>query len=87
VWAFLGTHGTVTMDFPSRVYLCIADVIAQIPTPGITEREVLDTGYADLVRKAEMISDPDWRRSFLEDELSNRALVARWKSLNLAALD
>jgi hypothetical protein len=32
-----------------------------------------------------MISDSEWRRSFLEDELSNRALAARWKSLNLAA--
>jgi tetratricopeptide (TPR) repeat protein len=87
VWAFLDAHGTVTMDYPSRVYLCIADVVAQVASPEITEREVLDAGYAELLQKAEMIDDPAWRRSFLEDELSNRALAARWKSLNLAAPD
>jgi hypothetical protein len=27
-----------------------------------------------------MIDDPKWRRSFLEDELSNQALAARWES-------
>ena len=85
VWAFIDLHSTVLMDFPSRVYLCIADVVAQAPTPEITEREVLDAGYAKLVQKAEMIDDPEWRRSFLEDELSNRDLVIRWKSFNAAA--
>jgi hypothetical protein len=51
--------------------------------PEITEREVLAAGYAELVQKAAMIDDPAWRQSFLEDELSNRALVVRWKCLNL----
>ena len=64
------------MDFPSRVYLCVAAVVVQVPTPEITEGEVLYAGYAELMQWAEMIDDPDWRRSFLEDELSNRALVS-----------
>jgi tetratricopeptide (TPR) repeat protein len=87
VWSFARAYGTAMMDYPSRVYLCIADVVAQVAMPGVTEREVLDAGYAELARKAEMISDPEWRRSFLEDERSNRALAARWTSLNLAAPD
>jgi len=84
VWAFVRGNGTASIDFPSRIYLCIADVVAQVAMPGVTEREVLDAGYANLVQKADLISDPEWRRSFLEDELSNRALAIRWKSLNRA---
>jgi len=79
VWAYLNARGTVTIDFPGRVYVCLADVFAQIPTPGITEREVLEAGHAELMRLADMISVPEWRRSFLEDELSNRALISRWE--------
>jgi tetratricopeptide (TPR) repeat protein len=80
VWTFMRAHGTATIDFPSRVYLCIADVVARVPTPDITEHEVLEAGYAELMQTAEMIEDSARRRSFLEDELSNRALVARWKN-------
>jgi hypothetical protein len=71
---------SVAMDFPSQVYLCVADVVAQIPTPEITEHEVLEAGYAVLMQTAEMIEDSAWRRAFFEDELSNRALITRWKN-------
>jgi hypothetical protein len=49
--------------------LCIADVITQVPTPDITEHEVLEAGYAELMQTAEMIEDSAWRLAFLEDEL------------------
>jgi hypothetical protein len=75
------------MDFPSRVYLCVAAMVAQVPTPEITEGEVLNAGYAELMQRAEMIDNPEWRRAFLEDELSNRVLVTRWKCLKLTESD
>ncbi len=50
-------------------------------SPEITEHEVLDAGYDELMRLAEMIGDPEWKRSFLEDERSNRALIARFALL------
>jgi hypothetical protein len=81
VWVFINAHGTMTIDFPARVYLCIADVVAQVPTPGVSERDVLDAGYAELRQRAEMINDPEWRRSFIEDEVSNKALIARWQRI------
>jgi DNA-binding SARP family transcriptional activator/tetratricopeptide (TPR) repeat protein len=72
-------HGTLMIDFPSRVYVCIAEVAAAVETPGITRHEAIQAGYAELMRRAEMIEDPVWRRSFLENELSNRKLLAAWE--------
>jgi tetratricopeptide (TPR) repeat protein len=79
-WEYTRTHGHVMIDFPSRVYLCVADVVARIPDPWISEAEALEAGYRELTRTAETIEDPEWRRSFLEDEVSNLALLARWNS-------
>jgi DNA-binding SARP family transcriptional activator/tetratricopeptide (TPR) repeat protein len=80
VWAHLRANGTSTIDFPSRVYVCLADVVSQVETPGISAHEVIEAGYRELMRRADLIRDPEWRRSFLENELSNRALLARWRS-------
>jgi hypothetical protein len=82
VWAYLRDVGIVMIDFPSRVYVCLADVMAAVETPELTLRDVLKAGYDDLMRSAERIEDPDWRRSFMEEELSNRTLLARWKAYN-----
>jgi hypothetical protein len=68
------------MDFSSRGCLCLVAVMAQVPTPEITERDVLAAGYAEFMQRADMIDNPAWRRAFFEDELSNRVLVARWKN-------
>jgi ATP/maltotriose-dependent transcriptional regulator MalT len=81
VWAYVREHGTVGMDFPSRVYVCLADVFSEIAAPDVTVREVLETGYGDLIQRAEKISDPDWRRSFLENVIENRTIVARWEKI------
>jgi hypothetical protein len=34
--------------------------------------------YQLLMARAESISDPRWRQSFLEDVPSNRAVIKRW---------
>ena len=82
VWAHLRAHGTVAIDFPSRVYACIADVVAAIGPPGLTAQEVVEAGYSELMRHADLICDPLLRRSFLENEVSNQDLIARCKSLH-----
>ncbi len=81
VWAQLQKQGAIRLDYPSRVYLCIADVFAEVETPGVSERDPLEAGYELLVRRSEMIENPEWRRSFLENEVTNRALLARWRAL------
>jgi len=80
VWAYLCEHGTDGIDYPSRVYVCVADVFGAIETPGVSAREVIKAGYRDLMQRAAKISDADWRRSFLENAAENRAIVERWES-------
>jgi hypothetical protein len=53
----------------------------------ITNRPMAKVRYVGevMMQSAEMISNPGWRRSFLENELSNRDLPVRWKSHNPTA--
>ena len=85
VWAYLRAHGTSGMDFPSRVYVAVADVLGAIETPGLSARQVIEAGYRDLLERAERISDAEWRRSFLENAAENRTLVERWSSMSRGA--
>ena len=73
------------MEFPSRVFLCVADVFKALEVPGISEGEVISAGYDDLMRRAEKISDATWRQSFLENAVENKAIVKRWEKLCKAA--
>ncbi len=75
VWAHILTRGLDMFDYPSRVFVCLADVMARVEAPKAPAR-VLDRGYRELMRSAAMIEDPQWRRSFLEQEVSNRQLLA-----------
>jgi DNA-binding SARP family transcriptional activator len=80
-WAYLRAHGSAGMDFPSRTFVCLADVFGAIEMPGVSVRQVLEAGYEDLIQRAEKISDADWRRSFLEKAVENRAIIERWQRL------
>lgn len=81
VWTHLREHGIARIDYPSRVYLRMAEVAAEMDAPGFSERDALEAGYAELTARAEKIRDPELRRSFLEDEVTNRALLARWQAV------
>ena len=78
-WHYLREQGTEGLSSPSWSYLCILDVVAAIETPGISAREVIEAGHNELMQRAEKISNPDWRRSFLENVAENRAIVERWQ--------
>ena len=82
VWSILDERGSRGISFPSRVYLCIADVVGPIECPGITASEVIEIGYQDLLQRAGNISDPQWRRSYLENDRENCTLIQRWKQLH-----
>ena len=79
-WEYLREKGSDGIDVPSRMYLHLADVAGALGTPAFCAQEVVEAGYQDLMRRADLISDPDWRRSFLENEVFNRALIARWEA-------
>jgi predicted ATPase/DNA-binding SARP family transcriptional activator len=80
VWKYLCEQGTEGLGSPTWVFACIADVLDRIEIPGISSHDVIEAGYRDLMQRAEKISDPDWRRSFIEDVAENRAIVERWKA-------
>ena len=82
VWKYLGEEGTDGLGSPAWVYACIADVLRSIDIPDVSVRDAIEAGYHDLVQKGEKISDPDWRRSFLESVPENRAIMERWRELN-----
>ncbi len=81
VWRYLREHGTEGMATSAEAYSYVADVVEAAGAPGVTAREVIEAGYRELMRRSEMISDPDWRRSFLENVPENRAIVERWKEI------
>jgi hypothetical protein len=42
---------------------------------------VREAGYRALMELADKLSNPEWRRSFLENVAENRAIVAWWQRL------
>jgi predicted ATPase/DNA-binding SARP family transcriptional activator len=81
-WSYLCDRGSAGINFPARMYNCVADVFAAIESPPASSRDVIEAGYLDLMSSAEKISNPDWRKSYLENVAENRILVERWRALS-----
>jgi DNA-binding SARP family transcriptional activator/tetratricopeptide (TPR) repeat protein len=81
-WSHLNAHGSIGINFPARMYCSIADTFAEIESPPVSAREVIEAGHRDLMASAEKISDAEWRKSFLENVAENRSIIERWESLN-----
>lgn len=81
VWAYLCEHGPELMDSPSRVYLSVADTFDAL-NMAPESRAAVEAGYAELMSRADKISEPEWRQSFLENVEEHRALIERWKGLD-----
>jgi tetratricopeptide (TPR) repeat protein len=81
-WSDLGEHGSVGINFPARMYGCVADVFAAVESPPVSPRDVIEAGYLDLMQSAEKISAAEWRKSFLENVIENRTIVQRWQEMN-----
>lgn len=79
VWNYLSEHGTEGISSSSSVYSCIANVLDAVGETPVSSREVIEAGYGELMRRAEKISNPKWRRSFLENVVENREILDQWK--------
>jgi predicted ATPase len=81
VWEYLSRHAAQGMEFPVWAYQTCADVFAAL---GESEksRAALDKGYGELMVRAEKISDPGWRQSFLENVPEHRAIRETWERLS-----
>lgn len=80
LWNYLQEHGAENMDSNARVYPTCADIFDAL---GDVEksRAAIEAGYRDLMRSAEKISSPEWRKSFLENNRFNRSMVEMWERL------
>jgi hypothetical protein len=81
IWNILRERGSEGISFPARVYLSLAEIAQFINVPAFSSREVIEMGYQDLLRRADSISDPEWRRSFLEHVALNQAVVSQWAAM------
>ncbi len=71
--AYLEQHGPGGLEFPIRAYLNCVRVFAAAGEQAALER-TLGTASRELEARAARLSDPDWRRTFLEAVPENRAL-------------
>lgn len=80
IWDYLEAHGTRGMYFPVWVYQSCAEVFDALNEPD-RARKAAEAGHRELMARAAEISDPDWRRAFLENVAENRAIVEMWEEL------
>ncbi len=80
VWNYLQEHGGVGMDTPVQVYQTCAEIFDALGDAD-TSRRAIETGYRELMQLAQKISPPEWRKSFLENNRFNCAMVEMWERL------
>lgn len=91
VWRYLRERGTAGVEEALLTYLTLADVFealadADTASPdAVTLRAVLQEAKALVMARADRISDPHWRRSFLDNVPANRAAMTRGRSSELAS--
>ncbi|MBE9475244.1 MAG: tetratricopeptide repeat protein, partial [Chloroflexi bacterium] len=73
IWDYLEEHGPQGLEFPILTFLTCANVFEQI---GDEERrqESIKYGYQQMMERADKISDPEWRETFLESFPENQAI-------------
>jgi tetratricopeptide (TPR) repeat protein len=74
VWNYLEDHGSRGMEFPISAHLTCAQIFE---SAGDTHKAqaAVDSGYKELLIRAEKISDPNWRKSFLENVPEHRLII------------
>jgi hypothetical protein len=45
------------------------------------ELAILEAGYKFLMERAEKITNPEWKKSYLENFPEHREIVAKWQAL------
>jgi tetratricopeptide (TPR) repeat protein len=78
----LTQHGGSGMEMPILACETCADVL-EATGDLAAAHSILCAGYGQLMARAEKISVPEWRRSFLEAVPEHARLVARWQQLKV----
>jgi adenylate cyclase len=80
LWNYLKKNGSSGMELPVLSYLTCADVFREIGDAG-NYVAATHEGHEVLMEMAGKISDPDMRRSFLENVPEHRTMVEMWDQL------
>jgi tetratricopeptide (TPR) repeat protein len=77
LWNYLRENGSSGMELPVLSYLTCAEIYEEV---GDAKKYTAATreGYQLLMEMAEKISDPDMRRSYLENVPEHRSMVELW---------
>jgi class 3 adenylate cyclase/tetratricopeptide (TPR) repeat protein len=75
VWEYLIKNGSRALEFPILAYQTCAQVFAAAADPA-RGKEASRRGYQELLERAAKISDPAWRRAFLEN-IPEHKVIAR----------
>ena len=84
VWDYLREQAAAGMEFAVWAHLTCVRVFRAAGHPE-ESRRALAAGYQQLMERASRISDPAWRRSFLENVPENREIVAMWEGTGTPA--
>jgi tetratricopeptide (TPR) repeat protein len=81
LWQYLTEHGSSGLDKAILAYQTCADIFDAL---GESERSraAVEAGYRELMERADKISNPEWRRCFLENVSEHRAIVEMWQRVN-----
>ena len=79
LWDYLEQHGMGSL-MPEANLVC-TEVFERSGNLEMA-RDALEGGHLDLIRRADLISDPEWRTSFLERVPENAQLHRRWRASN-----
>jgi tetratricopeptide (TPR) repeat protein len=85
ILSWISVHGIAGIDYPLIVYLTVYRVLAQA---GETKsaQEILDEAYTLLMERAGKLGDEDLRRSFLENVLEHREILAAYRELHRSSI-
>jgi tetratricopeptide (TPR) repeat protein len=81
-WKELKANGAKGTEFPILLYKSCADIFDALEYTG-KARTAIEAGYTELMHRANKISDPTWRKSYLENVPEHCAVVERWEELSI----
>jgi len=77
LWDYL-QQGRIVMEFPILGFETCANVFSATGQASLARR-IIEAGYSELMTRAQRISLPDWRQSFLESMPEHQRIQARWQ--------
>jgi class 3 adenylate cyclase/tetratricopeptide (TPR) repeat protein len=81
IWDSLSSNGAGGMEFPVWAYATCVEVFDTLGDLS-RARSAAEAGHTELSRRAERISEPEWRASYLENVPEHRMLRAKWEQLH-----